>query len=180
MNERDYSLLGIVGPLLGYLFIGTAISQSPWFRWEKNALSDLGHSTRSSVAPVFNFGLLLTGLCIAAYVLLSLRHLAKWTSLSLLLSGFSLQLVATFDEVYGFLHFAVSVLFFLSIGVSSIVYAAEKKSYLGVVAFVIGLAAWMLYWMRVYVAGVAVPETISTLVVLPLIMSTAMKIYHKK
>lgn len=73
MDERKYSLLSIVGPLLGYLFIGIAISQSPWFRWDRNALSDLGCPSRSSAAPIFNFALVLTGLCISAYALLSLR-----------------------------------------------------------------------------------------------------------
>jgi hypothetical membrane protein len=42
-----------------------------------------------------------------------------------------LQLLATFDEVYGPLHVIVSILFFVSLGFASIVYAAEAKSILG-------------------------------------------------
>jgi hypothetical membrane protein len=181
MKARDYyALLGLAGPVVAYIFIGVAIAQSPWFRWDGNALSDLGHSSWSSVAPVFNFGLLFTGFLIVAYALLSLRHSARWTSLALAVAAFSLQLVGAFNEVYGVLHYAVSILFFVSMGVASLVYAAERRSYLGVAAFAIGLAAWVLYWLDIYSSGVAVPEAVSTLAVMPWVMSTALRIYRGK
>jgi hypothetical membrane protein len=181
MKARDYyALLGLAAPVVAYIFIGVAIAQSPWFRWDGNALSDLGHSSRSSVAPVFNFGLLFTGFLIVAYALLSLRHSARWTSLALAVAAFSLQLVGAFNEVYGVLHYAVSILFFVSMGVASLVYAAERRSCLGVAAFAIGLAAWVLYWFDIYSSGVAVPEAVSTLAVMPWVMSTALRIYRGK
>jgi hypothetical membrane protein len=181
MKARDYyALLGLAAPVMAYIFIGVAIAQSPWFRWDGNALSDLGHSSWSSVAPVFNFGLLFTGFLIVAYALLSLRHSARWTSLALAVAAFSLQLVGAFNEVYGVLHYAVSILFFVSMGVASLVYAAERRSYLGVAAFAIGLAAWVLYWLDIYSSGVAVPEAVSTLAVMPWVMSTALRIYRGK
>jgi hypothetical membrane protein len=181
MKARDYyALLGLAAPVVAYIFIGVAIAQSPWFRWDGNALSDLGHSSWSSVAPVFNFGLLFTGFLIVAYALLSLRHSARWTSLALAVAAFSLQLVGAFNEVYGVLHYAVSILFFVSMGVASLVYAAERRSYLGVTAFAIGLAAWVLYWLDIYSSGVAVPEAVSTLAVMPWVMSTALRIYRGK
>jgi hypothetical membrane protein len=181
MRTRDYyALLGLAAPIVAYLFIGVAIAQSPWFRWDVNALSDLGHSSRSNVAPVFNFGLLFTGLLILAYAILSLRHSARWTSLALAAAAFSLQLVGAFNEVYGVLHYVVSVLFFVLMGVASLVYAAERRSYLGVAAFTVGLAAWVLYWVHIYSSGVAVPEAVSTLAVMPWVMSTALRIYRCK
>ncbi|MCJ7610147.1 DUF998 domain-containing protein [Candidatus Bathyarchaeota archaeon] len=181
MKARDYyALLGLAAPVVAYIFIGVAIAQSPWFRWDGNALSDLGHSSWSSVAPVFNFGLLFTGFLIVAYALLSLRHSARWTSLALAVAAFSLQLVGAFNEVYGVLHYAVSILFFVSMGVASLVYAAVRRSYLGVAAFAIGLAAWVLYWLDIYSSGVAVPEAVSTLAVMPWVMSTALRIYRGK
>ncbi len=178
MNSRNYALLGIIAPILGYFFIGASIARSPWFRWESNALSDLGHSLHSSTASIYNFGLLLTGLLIFVYAILSLRYFAKWTSLSIAFSAFALQLVGTFDEVYGPLHYTVSVLFFVSIGIASLTYAVEKKSYLGVIALLVGLSSWVLYWVGIYSSGVAVPETVSTLVILPWVMSTAIRVYR--
>ena len=178
MNTRNPALLGILAPVLAYSFIAVAIFLSPWFRWQSNALSDLGHAVRSNVAPIFNFGLLLTGILISLYALLSLRTYAKWTAISLAFTGFSLQTIGAFDEVYGFLHYIVSIIFFVSIGVTSIVYAAEKRSYLGLIGFIVVLLSWGLYFIRVYSAGVAVPELISTLGVLPWVAVTAFRTYR--
>ena len=61
MEERVYALFGVVGPLVAYISMGVSIVLSPWFSWESNALSDLGHAFRSEVASIFNFGLLLAG-----------------------------------------------------------------------------------------------------------------------
>ncbi|MCK4483018.1 hypothetical protein KAU55_07295, partial [Candidatus Bathyarchaeota archaeon] len=61
MNEKTYALFGVIGSLLAYFSIGVSIALSPWFSWETNALSDLGHAVNSGVAPIFNFGLLLSG-----------------------------------------------------------------------------------------------------------------------
>jgi hypothetical membrane protein len=179
MNARKPAILGIAAPVVAYSFIAIAIFLSPWFRWQSNALSDLGHAVHSSVAPIFNFGLLLTGLLISLYALFSLRSYAKWTALSLAFTGFSLQTIGAFDEVYGSIHYIVSVIFFVSIGVTSIIYAAEKKSYLGLIGFIVVLLSWGLFIMKVYSAGVAVPEIISTFGVLPWVALTALRIYKQ-
>jgi len=180
MNEKICALFGVVGPLVAYASIGVSIALSPWFSWERNALSDLGHAVKSEVAPVYNFGLLLTGFLLVVYAVTVLNGYARWTSYSLVTSAFMLQLVAAFDETYGLLHSVVSVLFFVSLGSTSIMYAVERKSSLAGVAFVIGLFSWVFYWARIYSAGVAVPETISSFAVLPWVVSSALKIYHSK
>ena len=61
MEKRFYALFGFFGPLAAYISIGVSIVLSPWFSWESNALSDLGHAVKSEVASIFNFGLLLAG-----------------------------------------------------------------------------------------------------------------------
>jgi len=180
MGKEISALFGVVGPLVGYVSIGVAIALSPWFSWGRNALSDLGHAVRSGVAPIFNFGLLLTGFLIMIYAVTALRGYARWTSYSLAISAFMLQLVATFDEVYGLLHFVVSVLFFVSLIPTVILYAIERKSYLAVLVFIIGLLSWVFYGARIYSAGIAVPEATSTIAVIPLLISSALKIYLGK
>jgi len=180
MEDRDWTWFGVAGPTVAYASIGASIALSPWFRWERNALSDLGHSVRSGVAPIYNFGLLVAGFLIVIYAATVFKKHAKYTSASLSAAGFFLQMVATFDEVYGSLHYVASVLFFVSIGVTSIVYAVERKSYMAVLAFAVGLASWVLYWMKIYVAGVAVPETISSVAAVAWIIQSAIKIYHSK
>jgi hypothetical protein len=52
------SLFSITIPLL---FIVISAYLSGWFDLYNNALSDLGHSTESNVAAIFNFGLSLGG-----------------------------------------------------------------------------------------------------------------------
>jgi hypothetical membrane protein len=149
---------------------------SPWFSWQSNALSDLGHSLKSEVAPIFNLGLLLTGFLIILYAATVFKKHAKYTSICLVASATILQLVATFDEAYGFIHGVVSVLFFVSIWVTSVVNAIEKKSPLALMAFMVGFGSWVLYGMRVYSAGIAVPEIISFVAVASLLKLSAIKI----
>jgi hypothetical membrane protein len=180
MNQKIGSLLGIIGPAIGYVATAVSIALSPGFSWERNALSDLGHAMRSDVAAIFNLGLLLTGLLILIYAVTVFRKHAPYTSFFLTTVGFSLQLVATYDEVYGLLHAVVSILFFASLGFASLVYAAETKSYLAVAALLIGGASWALYGAKIYSAGVAVPETISSVVAVIWIMYSAVKLYRAK
>ena len=180
MNKRVYALFGVVGPLVAYISIALSIVLSPWFSWQKNALSDLGHSIRSEVAPIYNIGLLLAGFIVIVYAVTTFRNHANYTSISLVVSALLLQLVATFDEVYSRLHGVVSVLFFISIGITSAVYAIERRSSLGLIAFIIGLSSWILYEMKIYHAGIAVPEIISSVAVTLLLVSSAIKIYLSK
>jgi hypothetical membrane protein len=173
-------LLGLLGPLTGILVIGISIVLVPWFSWENNALSDLGHSVYSDVAPIFNFGLLFTGFMIILYSITSFRNHTKYTSYFLTFTGLSLQLVATFDEVYGWLHTQVSIVFFAMIGFVSIAYFIEKRSVIALVAFVLSSIGWITYGLKMYSAGIAVPETISVMAVAAWIMLSAYKIYFNK
>ena len=176
MGRDDlFTLLGIVGPLIAYVSIGLAISMSPWFSWSKNALSDLGHAEKSSVAPIFNFGLLLAGFLITIYVVKSLSKYAKFTSFSLAFSSLMLQAIAAFDEIYGGIHLAASLLFFISVGISCLIYSIEKKSVLAVLAFLVGLLAWMLYWANMYEAGISVPEIISAVAATSIIIHSTLR-----
>jgi len=180
VSKKIYALLGVVGILLAYVSVGVSIALSPWFSWERNALSDLGHAIKSEVAPIFNFGLLLTGFLVMIYALMVFRGYARWTSYGMVTSTFMLQLVAVFDEAYGLLHFVASVLFFVSLGLTSILYAIEKRSSLALMGFIIGLLFWVFYWAGIYSAGIAVPETLSTVAVIPWIISSALKVYVSK
>jgi len=186
LSERKYALFGLVGPLVAIFFIVVSIVLSPWFSWWSNALSDLGCSAnsevapKSEVAPLFNFGLLLSGFFLIVYSITSFRNHAKYTSYLLVIVGLTLQLVATFDEVYGSLHFQVSVLFFVALCFASISYVIEKRSVLAFAALVIGFASWILYGLEIYSSGIAVPETISSMATVTWVMLSALRIYFDK
>jgi hypothetical membrane protein len=180
LNKRKYALLGILAPVVAISFITMSIILSPWFNWSINALSDLGHSVESKVAPLFNFGLLLCGFLIINYSITCFRKHAIYTSYFLMLTGLSLQLVATFDEFYGFLHFFVSVLFFLALGFSSLTYVVERRSALAFVALIIGSFSWILYGLEIFSMGIAVPEIVSSMAAATWIILSSLRIYFER
>jgi hypothetical membrane protein len=175
MGERGYAVFGLAGPLVAFFFIALSIGLSPGFSWQENALSDLGHATRSSVAPWFNFGLFFAGFLVVVYAVTVLAVHARFASYGLLASAVLLQLVAVFDEVYGGLHFFVSVLFFISFGLASLVFAVEKRSFVALVAFVIGLCSWAFYFAGLYGGGIAIPEAISSAAAVSWVVSSAIR-----
>jgi hypothetical membrane protein len=179
MDERVYALFGIFGPLLVYASIAVSLVFSPWFSWETNALSDLGHSGTSNVAWIFNLGLLLAGFFLMVYAMTAFKKHAKNSSFFLLASTFLVQLLAVINESYGSLHYAVAVPHFVMLSVTSIVYTVEKRSIFALVTFLIVMFSWLLYWLNIFSVGIAVPEIVSKLVLL-WIMYSAIRIYFEK
>jgi hypothetical membrane protein len=178
LSEWRYALFGLIGPFTAIFFVSVSIIFSPWFSWGSNALSDLGHShsVYTDVAPLFNFGLLLSGFFITVYSVTTLRDYAKYTSYFLVIVGLSLQLIATFDEIYGSIHFAVSVLFFVGLGFASFIYGVEKRSIVAFAALIIGFGSWGLYGAETFSAGIAVPEAISSMAAFSWLMLSALRI----
>lgn len=179
-GDKFFAILGITSPLIAYICIGLSIYLSGSFSWHISALSDLGHAQESNVSLIFNSGLLVSGFLTALYSVKSLSNYAKYTSISLSFSALMLQAVATFDEIYGSIHFIVSILFFVSAGATCLIYSIEKKSILAASAFLIGLLSWVLWWIDIYEVGIAVPEIVSALAVTLCIMHSAIKIMNKK
>ena len=81
------------------------------------------------------------------------------------ISGYSLVLVAVFDEVYGRLHFWVSVLFFISLAALLCIYIAVSKGILqrvsAAIALILALLAWVIHLTFKQPPGAAIPELIS-------------------
>jgi len=179
MGEKVYALFGVFGPLLVYASIVVSLVLSPWFSWQSNMLSDLGHAVTSDAAPVFNLGLLLSGFLLMIYALTAFKKHARYSSLCLLVSTFLVQLLAAFNEVYGSLHYAAAVPHFLMLSLTSIVYTVEKRSAVALSTFIIVMFSWLIYSLNIFNIGVAVPETMSKLVLI-WIMYSAIKIYFDK
>ena len=110
------------------------------------------------------------------YALTVFQKHAKYSSFCLLVSTFLVQLLAAFNEAYGSLHYAVAVPHFVMLSVTSIVYTVEKRSAVALVTFLVVMFSWLLYALNVFNVGIAVPETVSKLVVL-WIMYSAIRIY---
>jgi hypothetical membrane protein len=179
MEKKCYALFGVLGPLLVYASIAISLLISPWFSWETNALSDLGHAVNSDAAPVFNLGLLLAGLCLMIYALTAFKKHAKYSSICLLVSSFFVQLLAVINEAYGSLHYNVAVPHFIMLSITSIGYTLEKRSAFALTTFLVVMFTWLIYTLNIFNIGIAVPETASKLVLLWIIHS-AIKIYFDK
>lgn len=140
-------LVGILGLSIVYSCLAASIALSPRFSWLRNTLSGLGHSVKSNVAVVFNLGLVLGGFLIAQYaILLLLKVRRMFTYYFLAFSGFCLQLVGVFDEVYGIIHFIVSLFFFLAIIIATAFYIFEGKSRLASISLLVEVGSWIAYY----------------------------------
>ena len=72
------------------------------------------------------------------------------------------------------------MLFFLALCIVSVSYIIEKRSVLAVAALVIGLVSWILYGLEVYSAGIAVPETISSMATASWVALSALRSFFAK
>jgi hypothetical membrane protein len=118
-------MIGFFGPLVALVCIIVTILLSPGFDWFVNALSDLGHYTRTDLGPykligaiIFNSGLIVTGLLMLYYALWFVRGTTDTATkigfLPLVISLCFLISIGIFSENFGDLHYWVSVGFFLT------------------------------------------------------------------
>ncbi len=144
-----------------------AIALSPWFSFWNNALSDLGHAVKSNVAPIFNFGLVVGGFLVA---LTASRYMLDYNRLKaviLVYLGFSLALIGVFDEVYGVIHFIVSLMFFIGMIIYLISYGILNKTIYPVIVAILHLALWILHFIYDIPPGAAIPELIAIFSYIP-------------
>ncbi|MCS7109053.1 MAG: DUF998 domain-containing protein [Sulfolobales archaeon] len=177
MAKVNCYVIAVLGYLIPLLLIFIASVMSGWFNLFNNALSDLGHATRSNVALIFNLGLSLGSLFVILFASIYSIRFNKVLSLLLIFSGFSLNLVAIFDEVYGVTHFVVSVIFFVSLAALLIgYYIVFKNSVLPLLALGVSALSWFLYFTYRFPRGAALPELVSILVVLPIYLDYMRKV----
>ena len=167
------AILALATPLT---LIGIAIAVAPWFSFWSNALSDLGHQVRhTDTAKIFNTGLIL-GTMLSA--LLACKCLQGWREALVWLEGFSLALVAVFNEAYGALHFWVSVLFFLSLLAMILAYIVAANSIVlrvyAAAALVAYIVIWYLHFAENTPPGAAIPELISVTLYAPVFIHAAL------
>jgi hypothetical membrane protein len=120
-----HTLVGFIAPLIALATIFIAIMLSPLFTWSDNALSDLGHYTRTDLGPnqfvvaiIYNAGLIVTAILMLFFVLTFFKSLIDLpTKVGILILGIScmfLLLIGIFTENAGAIHFWVSVGFFFT------------------------------------------------------------------
>ncbi|MHA2042131.1 MAG: DUF998 domain-containing protein [Candidatus Thorarchaeota archaeon] len=119
------ALIGFIAPLIALICIVLAIAISPTFDWVTNALSDLGHYTRTDIGPnplaraiIFNGGLVTTGFLLLIITLGFMRQIHDWPTriamIPFLIACGFLMGIGIFSENFGEIHFIVSVGLFTS------------------------------------------------------------------
>ena len=182
VTSKSYSCLKCIcllcaGLIVPLLFIGVAAWVSGWFNLVDNALSDLGHAVKSNVAIVFNLGLSLGAFILATYSLVCIVRKDRIYGILMLISSYLLNLIAVFDEVYGRVHFIVSVAFFISLMTAIIVYGVKwKKILFPVVAVIAFITIWYLHFVYDITRGAAIPELLSILIVAPFMLDYTIKL----
>lgn len=170
------AFFGVGAIFVLYCSILLAISRAPWFSWTENALSDLGN-LRYDTAPIFNAGLLIAGLLLILYSSAALRDHAPKTAYFLAFTGFAMQLVGLLCENYGHLHYYVSVLLFVSLPFAAMSYFIERRCYLTWLVF-LAVPVWILYFQGSLFPGVAIPEILSSFVMLPWLLKTLIRVWR--
>ncbi len=174
---RVLGFLGVAVPLAGVLY---SVVTSPWFNLLSNALSDLGHALRSEFAVVFNLSLATGGILIVTYSVLSILSVDRFLGLLAFFTGYSLTLIAVFDEVYGYVHLVVSVIFFILILVASTYYAARYRVYYIIPLVAVSVISWVLHYGYGIPEGVAIPELVSIVTALSWYLHAVLKLEERE
>jgi hypothetical membrane protein len=175
LNLQLAGLFGIIGSVLPLIMILTATFISGWFRWDTNALSDLGISKESII---FNSAVLIGGTLGFLFALGIGQYLDKgrWIKIgvfSIMLSNICLALVGIFTENYLALHAIVSIGYFIlaPIGFILIGYGI-RQGLTRKVSITAGIAAITAIFILPIVffvlsarVGFAVPELVEALII---------------
>ena len=166
-----YQVFSIAGTIAGFLLIGVCISLSPWFNFYNNALSDLGNmALHGSTGWIFNVGLIAAGFFEAlCAVLLSARRVVwkylMWT-IPLTVAGVDLALIGFFPENTGGTHFVVSVIFFVSLVLTMILYSYASwplgTPIIGAASIIMGISSIIVWYVSWPWRGVAIQETVTS------------------
>jgi hypothetical membrane protein len=165
---------GVIAPIVAFTCILGAIASYAPFNWVNNALSDLG--VQSGVtAPIFNLGLVISGLLFLVFSIGLFRsvgksRLGKTGVIVLCLACISLVSIGIFNENFKPTHYLVSVAFFTLMPISMLVlvtsFWSKGQRQLSLFTLTISLTAaipWVLQFTVPYVLNVAIPEFVSGL-----------------
>jgi hypothetical membrane protein len=167
---------GIATPIVAFSCVLTAVASYAPFSWTNNALSDLG-VVNGITAPIFNLGLVSSGILAFIFSALGLFNFSK-TRLGKVGATFfaaatiALICIGIFNEHFSPTHFIVSAAFFALTPIALFILTASfwRRGHRGLAALsvtlgVVAAAPWFLLSITNYVPGVAIPETISAVAI---------------
>jgi len=167
-------LCGITSSVLTLVMVFAATIVSPWFRWEKNALSEMGVG---EVALLFNSAMIIGGILNLIFALgireyLGREGLVKYGTYLIMLGSVSLALLGIFTVSDPIFHgivalgtFVLAPIGFILIGLNSKQSATKKLSITcGIAALMTILILPAILLFLPFNVGFAVPEIIWSLI----------------
>jgi len=172
---RFSGLCGIVGSVLTLVLVFAATMLSPWFRWDTNALSELGVG---EVSLLFNGATIIGGALNFIFALGVRKYLEGGRLISIgaalvMLGSISTLLVGVFTIAYPIAHaivalgyFVLAPIGFILIGVSTRIPKIRMPSTVaGIAALMAILALPIIFLVAPFKVGFAVPEMIESLMI---------------
>ena len=157
-------LCGILLPTIVFACTGFAISNSPWFKWTHNALSDLGVEGVSAL--FFNSGMIFGGILALLFSIGLMKTLSnKIGAYTLGLSAIALIGIGIFPENINLPHFIASAAFFILVTLSLIILAMTikkdkfEKNMAGL-ATIFAMIALSSGLLLLPFEGIAIPESV--------------------
>lgn len=179
-NMQDHMLIrlgglcGILGSVLSLVMVFAATVISPWFRWDTNALSELGVG---EVSLIFNSAVVIGGVlnfifALGAREYLSGRRAVRIGAALIMLSSVCLALVGIFTIAYHFAHAIVSLGYFVLAPTGFILIGlGTERDTIRTISIVTGIAALLaililpiIFLVVPFKVGFAVPEMVEALI----------------
>jgi hypothetical membrane protein len=157
-------LCGVLLPAIIFICIGFAISNSPWFNWAHNALSDLGVGGLSAL--FFNSGMVFGGILALFFSIGLMKILSnKIGACTLGLSSVALIGIGVFPENINLPHFIASAAFFILVTLSLIILGVTIKKdkferNMAGLAAIFALLALSSGLLLLPFEGIAIPESV--------------------
>jgi len=168
-------LSGILGSVLPLIMVLAATVLSSWFRWDTNALSEMGVGEE---AVLFNTAVLLGGILNFLFALGVQQYfigakVVKTGVVSIMVSSVCLALVGIFTIEYNLIHgvfalgyFVLAPVGFVMIGLGTKESAIKKFSVVcGLIALLAILVLPIIILFLSFKVGFAVPELIESLII---------------
>ena len=164
--RRIGAYAGIAAPIVGFICILSAVASYPHFSWTNNALSDLGIIS-GVTGPLFNFGLVASGLSAFLFALFGLYNyfiatlVGKVGAEAFEAATLALIGIGIFNEGFQGTHYILSVAFFvlapISLFILTFAFWLRHERGMAVFTVLVGLAAalpWILQFAFNYVPNV--------------------------
>lgn len=183
---RVSGLCGVLGSISTFVMVFVATAISPWFRWDTNALSELGVG---EVSLIFNSAVVIGGALNFIFALgvrkyLSGTRVVRIGTALIMLSSVSLALVGIFTIEYHLAHAVVSLVYFVSAPIGFILMGlGRERGTIETLSIITGIAALlailvlpMIFLVAPFKLGFAVPEIIEALILAGWIVFTGVKL----